>query len=118
MKPLLEKLDVAEMSNENQVRQWQSLESFCSRFEKWRYSTQIQHIPTPSYTPEYNGVAKCFNLTVQEMQRSYLLDSRLEGKHWAEALQMAVHVYNQLPSSTKNTTTDSLQAQRGEDCHH
>jgi len=41
----------------------------------------IRHIPTPSYTPEYNGVAKHFNRTVQEMQRSYLLDSRLEVKY-------------------------------------
>jgi len=87
------------------LRQWQSLESFCSRFEKWRvlHSDQggeymgrkmaqlieelgIWHIPTPSYTPEYNGVAKRFNQTVQEMQLSYLLDSRLEGKYWAETL--------------------------------
>jgi len=52
----------------------------------------IWHIPTPSYTPEYNGVAKHFNQTVQEMQCSYLLDLRLEGKYWAKALLMAVHV--------------------------
>jgi len=44
--------------------------------------------------------------TLNQMQRSYLLDSRLEAKYCEEALLMVVHIYNQLPPST-NGIADS-----------
>jgi len=59
----------------------------------WR---QCQNMP--SYTLEHNGVAERFNRMVQDMLQSYLMDANLADKYWAEALLMAVHVYNCLPN--------------------
>jgi len=71
-----------------------------SRMAQMLADRGVQHQTTPSYTPEHNGVAERFNRTVQDMLQSYLMDANLADKYWAEALLMAVHVSNRLPSTT------------------
>jgi len=52
---------------------------------------------SPAYTPQFNGVAEWFNRTIVEMVQTMLIDSNLSHGFWAEALQLAVHIYNWTP---------------------
>jgi len=49
---------------------------------------------SPTYTPQFNGVAEWFNRTIIEMVQTMLLDFNLSCGFWAKALQLAVHIYN------------------------
>jgi len=69
----------------------------------------VQHQTTPSYTPEHNGVAERFNRMVQDMLQSYLMDANLADKYWAEALLMAVHVYNHLCKPNADGTNQAVE---------
>jgi hypothetical protein len=57
-------------------------------------SQGIEHVTTPSYTPEFNGVAEKFNCTILGIVCSLLKDTGLEHKFWGEALHTATVINN------------------------
>lgn len=59
----------------------------------------IVHHRVAAYSPELNGVAERYNQTIQSMIRSLLIDSGLPLAFWVDALYVAVHVCNRLPSA-------------------
>lgn len=61
---------------------------------------QIQY--TAAYSPQQNGVAERKNRTLVEMSRCMLLDADMPFKFWGEAVMMANHLQNRLP--TKGAT--------------
>jgi transposase InsO family protein len=65
-------------------------------------SAGIEHVPSPPYTPEYNGVAERFNHTIVEMARAMLFASDLPWSFWAEAIQTGVHIHNRSPTKANN----------------
>ncbi len=59
----------------------------------------IEHLPSPPYTPEYNGVAECYNCTIMEMTCAMLLSVNVTSAFWVKALAVVVYINN--CSSTK-----------------
>jgi transposase InsO family protein len=45
-------------------------------------------------TPQQNGVVERKNMTVQEMARTMLMDSKLTDVFWAHAVHTTVHIQN------------------------
>ena len=60
--------------------------------------------PTVPYAHEQNGTAERGNRTIQEKARTSLIDARLPGTLWAEALSTAVYLANRSPTSQLDTT--------------
>ena len=63
--------------------------TFCKeRGIKWQ--------PTNPHTPQQNGVAERKNRTIMEMARSMLNGKGLPNSFWAEAVNIAVYIFNRL----------------------
>jgi hypothetical protein len=45
-------------------------------------------------TPQHNGVVERKNMTVQEMARTILMDSKLTDIFWTQAVHITVHIQN------------------------
>ncbi len=70
--------------------------------QEWMAHCSIQHITTPTYSPEHNSVAKQYNHTIMNMVHSMLLDASLVSWFWAEALNTTVYINNHMPSRSIN----------------
>ena len=49
-----------------------------------------------SRTPQQNGVIEIKNMTVQEMARTMLMDSKLTDIFWTQVVHTTVHIQNKL----------------------
>jgi transposase InsO family protein len=47
-------------------------------------------------TPQQNGVVERKNMTVQEMARTMIMDSKLTDIFWTQAVHTTVHIQNRL----------------------
>lgn len=56
----------------------------------------IQHQLTNAYTPQQNETAERMNRTLTEKAKCLLFDVDLPNRFWAEAINMASYLYNQL----------------------
>ena len=54
-------------------------------FKNFCISKEIAREFTVSETPEQNGVAECFNRTVVEAARCFLIDSKLPKSYWVSS---------------------------------
>jgi Reverse transcriptase (RNA-dependent DNA polymerase)/Integrase core domain/GAG-pre-integrase domain/Zinc knuckle len=64
----------------------------------------IQHITSPSYTPEQNGRIERYNKTILGVVRCMLRQFRLPPKLWSEAMMYAAHVRNMIPRQGEKCT--------------
>ncbi|UYV61247.1 hypothetical protein LAZ67_1004099 [Cordylochernes scorpioides] len=68
---------------------------FCNKeFENFLVNLGIKIERTSTYSPEQNGIAERFNRTAIEGVRAMLLDSGLQPRFWAEALNTFVYTKN------------------------
>jgi transposase InsO family protein len=51
-------------------------------------------------TPQHNGVVERKNMTIQEMARTMLMDSKLTYVFWAHAVHTTVHIQNRVMLET------------------
>ena len=56
-------------------------------------------------TPQQNGVVKRKNMTVQEMARTMLMDSKLTDIFWTHAVHTTVHIQNRVMLRNNNDKT-------------
>ncbi|GKV03333.1 hypothetical protein SLEP1_g15654 [Rubroshorea leprosula] len=70
-----------------------------SQFASYFHTHGIHlHSSCPS-TPQQNGKAERMNRTIMNMVRSLLFQANLPGKFWVEAIYVAIHLLNILPTS-------------------
>jgi hypothetical protein len=58
----------------------------------------MKHFTTTPYTPQQNGVVERRNRTVVEMARCLLKSKGVPGRFWGEAVSIAVHILNRVPT--------------------
>lgn len=68
---------------------------------------------TCSDTPQQNSVAERKNQTLLEMNRSFMIESRVPESYWPEALAIATYLINCLPTEALQfqTPLDTLKTQ-------
>ena len=59
---------------------------------KYMFEHGIKHEKTPAYTPEMNGVSKCFNRMLVEKVKNMLHESQLDFAWWGEVLATATYL--------------------------
>jgi transposase InsO family protein len=64
----------------------------------------IIHERTPPYSPQSNGVAERKNRTLTDLVNTMLETSRLSKEWWGEAILIACHVLNKVPTRNKEIT--------------
>jgi hypothetical protein len=70
--------------------------------QKWLTGLGIKHTTSAAYTPEHNGVAEQALQTIVSMTRCLLIASGLPLRFWAEAVRMAIIVYNMVPRAAND----------------
>jgi len=76
--------------------------------QQWCANKGIQQQLMPAYTPQLNGKAERLNRTLIERVRAMLHDAQMSTGFWAEAVQVAAHIINRSPSSSKHATPFQL----------
>ena len=75
-----------------------------------------EHVIVPQYTmpgkPNMNGVAERRNRTLKEMVRAMMSHSTLPNSMWGEALKIAVHIINKVPTKAIKKTPYELWTNR------
>ncbi|WVZ00881.1 hypothetical protein V8G54_026950 [Vigna mungo] len=71
-------------------------------FEHYCKTHGIKHEKVPSKTPQMNGVAERFNITIAEKVRSMLSHVKLPKSFWGEAVVTAADLINLSPSRPLN----------------
>jgi hypothetical protein len=74
-------------------------------FWKLLCKCSIAHDTTAVHSPELNGITEHFNQTIMVMVQSLLTNSHLPCAMWDEALRMATHINNWLPTRAKDGRT-------------
>jgi hypothetical protein len=70
--------------------------------QKWLTRLGIKHTTSAAYTPKHNEVAERALQTIVSMARCLLIASGLPLRFWAEAVYMAVIVYNIVPGAAND----------------
>ena len=79
-----------------------------NKLQTFLKSIGVIHQTSAPYTPQQNGVAERKNRTVIEMAKCMLLDSGIDKKYWAKAVNTAVYILNVLPSANQIKTPFEL----------
>ncbi|GFX26957.1 retrovirus-related Pol polyprotein from transposon TNT 1-94 [Trichonephila clavipes] len=78
---------------------------FCNKdMDNFLTELGIKHEVTNSYTPEMNGVAERFNLTVLDSIKTLLKSSEVPHKFWGEALLCFTYAWNRICHKDSNKT--------------
>ncbi|GFW20905.1 retrovirus-related Pol polyprotein from transposon TNT 1-94 [Trichonephila clavipes] len=78
---------------------------FCNKdMDNFLTELGIKHEVTNSYTPEVNGVAERFNLTVLDGFETLLKSSEVPHKFWGEALLCFTYAWNRICHKDSNQT--------------
>lgn len=75
------------------------------KFKTYLKQAGIQHIISPSYSPQQNGLAERMNRTIMESARCILEDAKLDKGFWGYAVLTAAHIHNRLPSRSHDNLT-------------
>jgi hypothetical protein len=67
-----------------------------SQFESFCSSLGLEHQFSSPYVPQQNGVVERKNRTLVEMARTMLDEHRTPRRYWAEAINIACHVFNRI----------------------
>ena len=73
-------------------------------FNSFLQQLGIEHQISCLYTPQQNGLAERKNRTLVDMINSMLMHAKLPTNLWGEALLMACHVHNRIPSKKFRTS--------------
>nr|ABB47331.1 retrotransposon protein, putative, Ty1-copia subclass [Oryza sativa Japonica Group] len=89
-------------------------EYFSNEFTSFCEEYGIIHERTPPYSPQSNGVAERKNRTLTEMVNAMLDTVGLSKEWWGEAILIACHVLNRIPTKHKeeNPEEDNIVATR------
>ena len=79
-------------------------EYFSNEFDAFCAEHGIIHERTPPYSPQSNGVAERKNRTLTDLVNAMLDTSGLSKAWWGEAILIACHVLNQVPTKNKEIT--------------
>jgi transposase InsO family protein len=74
-------------------------------FKEYLTQKEIEHEPTPSYSPALNGIAERENRTLVEKARAMLITNELPLRLWAEAVNTAAYLMNRVPNRKETTVT-------------
>ncbi|TYK10877.1 Retrovirus-related Pol polyprotein from transposon TNT 1-94 [Cucumis melo var. makuwa] len=81
------------------------LEFVNNKFNHFCKSDGITRHFTVTYTPQQNGLAERFNITIMERTRCLLTNASLPLKFWGKAVQTACYLINRSPSTALNLKT-------------
>jgi transposase InsO family protein len=73
-----------------------------AEIHEWLTEREIKHTISAAHTPEHNRVAECAIQIIVSMARYLLIASGLPQQFWAEAVRMAVIIYNMVPETANN----------------
>ncbi|MBW0537362.1 hypothetical protein O181_077077 [Austropuccinia psidii MF-1] len=73
-----------------------------NQFKTLADSCGFQHIFSPSYTPQHNGVVERANQTILEKAKCLLNGSNLPKLYWAEAINTATTLSNLIPTPSRH----------------
>jgi transposase InsO family protein len=76
-------------------------EYFSGDFSDFCVEHGIIHERTPPYSPQSNGVTERKNHTLTDLVNAMLETSGLSKEWWGEAILMACHVLNKVPTKNK-----------------
>jgi transposase InsO family protein len=79
-------------------------EYFSKEFNLFYEEYGIIHERTPSYSPQSNGIAERKNHTLTDLVNAMLDTAGLFKEWWGEAILIACHVLNRVPTKNKETT--------------
>ena len=74
-------------------------------FQEYLLSQGITYEPSAPYTQHQNGVSERIIRTIMERARTILLESHLEDRFWAEAVNTSVYLHNRSPTRALKGTT-------------
>src|SRR6266540_297886 len=86
------------------VRSDRGGEYFSNEFNLFCKEHGIIHERTPPYSPQSNGITERKNRTLTEMVNAMLETAGLSKEWWGEAILMACHVLNRVPTKNKEIT--------------
>jgi hypothetical protein len=64
----------------------------------------IIHERTPPFSPQSNGIAERKNCTLKDLVNAMLSTAGLSKAWWGEAILIAFHVLNKVPTKNKEIT--------------
>jgi transposase InsO family protein len=92
---------VVENQNERKIKILRSDrggEYFPTELTLYCEENDIIHQTSAPYTPQQNGLAKRKNRTLVDMVNAMILNAKLSFNLWGEALLIACHLHNRIPS--------------------
>ena len=100
------KAEVENQLEKNIKRLWTDHggEYFPNDFSEFCAEHGIIHERTPPYSLQSNGIAESKNHTLTELVNAMLDTARLSKKWWGEAILIACHVLNRVPTKNKEIT--------------
>ncbi|UYV74917.1 hypothetical protein LAZ67_12001798 [Cordylochernes scorpioides] len=78
----------------------------------------IHHQLTATYSPKSNGIAERMNRTLIDTARTFLIDSKLPMKYWAEAIATAFTSRIVLPTESKMKSQKDTPVKPGGGCEN
>ena len=76
-----------------------------NEFQNYCKDRGIKRHFTNAYTPQQNGVTERMNRTLMGMARSMMQFKGLSSSYWAEAVHIAVYLWNRSPTASLDGVT-------------
>jgi hypothetical protein len=106
----LNQVDIQFAKKINQIGSVNSGEYIKNKFKAFFLTSGLIHELTPSYSPESNGIAERFNLTMNIIACSTTIVSPDFHCLWAESINMGAYLKNRLPHKLLPSATIPLES--------